>query len=68
MLKKKQTEHIDPTEFNLGKLELIMHKFNIMPMQEKNLVQMTLMKWLEFQINMHVQVYYSIVNITFSNF
>lgn len=45
-----------------------MHKFNIMPMQEKNLVQMTLLKWLEFQINMHVQVYYSIVNITFSNF
>ena len=39
-----------------------------MPMQEKNLVQMTLLKWLEFQINMHVQVYYSIVNITFSNF
>ena len=45
-----------------------MHKFNIMAMQEKNLVQMTLLKWLEFQINMHVQVYYSIVNITFSNF
>lgn len=42
-----------------------MHKLNIMPLQEKNLVQMTLLKWLELQINMHVQVYYSIVNITF---
>lgn len=45
-----------------------MYNFYFMPMQEKNLVQMTLLKWLEFQINMHVQVYYSIVNITFSNF